>query len=75
MAKECIQNCPRIRAEIENLPEGTHPEYLTQDLLAACEATYECVGPEPAEVEVVTGFFRRHVETRPGLNCGLPAES
>jgi len=71
MAKECIQNCPRIQAEVESLPEGAHPKVLTKDLLEACEDTYECAGPEPAEGEVVIGFFRKHTETQPGLKCGL----
>lgn len=75
MAKECITNCPRIQVAIENFPEGTHPDVATSELLAACEATYECGGPEPSEVSVVTGFFQRREENKPGFNCGLPAES
>ncbi len=72
MSRECFPVCPRIQDAIENLPEGPRPEVATAELVAACEATYDCNGPELGEVEVVVGFFRRRTSTRPGFICNLP---
>lgn len=72
MSKACIPDCPRIQEAIENFPEAAQPEAATAELLAACEATYDCSGPELGEVEVVVGFFRRRTATQPGFICNLP---
>lgn len=72
MSRSCISNCPRIQEAIENFPEAAQPEVATTELLAACEATYDCEGPSLGEVEVVVGFIRRRRVTRPGFNCNLP---
>jgi hypothetical protein len=72
MSKECIPDCPRIQAAIENFPEDALPAIAVTELLEACRAAYDCKGPEIGEVNVVVGFFRRHNETQSGFVCGLP---
>jgi hypothetical protein len=86
MAKECIYNCPRIRAQIREIqsdntwsgPMAFHPDIFSSDenpgvgkLLKLCEASYDCPGPQTAEFEVVKGFFKRHTEYETSTICGL----
>lgn len=71
MSKECIPYCPNIQSAIENYPEGATPSVATQELLAACAATYLCEGPQPTDTEVVIGYFRKRTELQPGFVCGL----
>ena len=72
MSKECIPNCPRIQAAIEDFPEDKHPSVAVAELLEACEATYGCPGPIVSEQVAVVGLIRRRRETLQVYECGLP---
>ncbi len=85
MAKDCIRTCPRIRAILgsmsgDNFLAGIgpfHPALFSDDdsgagnLLAACEASYDCNGPSTGTVMKERGIFRVRVETETQAICGL----
>lgn len=71
MSKECVSNCPRIAVIKENFPEDAHPDVSLLGVLSLWEASYDCAGPIPTEVEVEVGLpFRRRTITKPGFECG-----
>ena len=89
MARECIQNCWRIREVVDEMesdnmwsgPMVIHPDFFSGDdstgnrLLEMCETTYDCKsGPGTTEVDVVKGFFRKRTENEIRPTCGLPDE-
>ncbi len=81
MAKECIDNCPRIREIRNRIGSGGPSRVLdlisgadideNRLLLTACEKSYDCSGPIEQEVEVDMGIFRSRMVTQTKTVCGL----
>jgi hypothetical protein len=81
MSKECITQCPRILAAEKEVrsnwsaASGLFIDGDTDQLMSACEVSYDCPGPATQPVEVVKGFFKKRVEIEQQTVCGLQQES
>ena len=84
MSRECLRNCPNIQASLDSASSANTNSALLHvpaggdslnNLMAWCEASYDCAGPELTEVEVIKGVFKKHTETETQYACQYPAEN